>query len=351
VLRRAVWLALAVVLAFPSLSTGWIVLTSTAFLAEFLSGGRLRPLSAIAPGVSVAPLPVVDDGRSVPADLYVGAGLRVRPGLVLVHGLSPLGKDDPRVREAADLLARAGFAVAVPTIAGLTVLRLRPGDAGAVTATVRSLARRTGRPVAVLGVSLGAGPALLAAADPGVASRLSALLLLGGYASAVELLRYTLTGDWAFEGVTGRRPVDPAAIARFAAANAELVDGAGGRLLANRDPGAFDHLVAELAPETRRLLAQLSPERAVGRIGVPIVLVHGRDDPAVPFTESMRLERTARAAGDAVRLVIVGSLAHVEPESRAGPSDLARLWAAFYAFRVSAAGITGGSVISGGRDS
>ena len=64
-------------------------------------------------------------GRSLQSARACGGA----PGLVLVHGVAPEGKDDARLREAARLLARSGFAVAVPTVEGLTVLRLRPEDA------------------------------------------------------------------------------------------------------------------------------------------------------------------------------------------------------------------------------
>ena len=174
--------------------------------------------------------------------------------------------------------------------------------------------------MAVLGVSLGAGPALLAAANPRVSSVVSAVLALGGYASAVELLRYTLTGAYRFDGVAGRRPVNEPAIAQFARANAELVDGAGPPLVDNRDPAARRRprrrAARRHAPASRR--ARL-PERVIGRgSALPLFLIHGRDDPAVPFTESLRLERAARAAGGRVSVVIVGSLGHVEPELTRG---------------------------------
>ncbi len=118
------------------------------------------------------------------------------------------------------------------------------------------------------------------------------------------------------------------------------MDAAGRRLVDNRDPQVLDRLVAELPPDARQLLAALSPENHLGRLRAPLFLIHGRDDPAVPFTESLRLERAARAAGRQVRTVIVGSLAHVEPEHRAGPFDLVKLWAGFYAFRVESASLT-----------
>lgn len=330
-MRAVVRLALAVVLALPFLAGFSTLLLSTSFLVEFLSQGRWRPLSALTPEPAVRRLPAPDARPA--ADLYVRAAVLRPPGLVLVHGLAPAGKDDERLRDAAALLARSGWAVAVPTVEGLAVLRLRPEDAGAIVAAIGALRRDGYGPVGVLGISLGAGPALLAAADPQAGPSVSAVLALGGYASAVELLRYTLTGAYAFGGLSGRRPVEEAAIARFARANADLVDAAGRRLVDNRDPAAVDDLIEALPPATRRMLDALSPEKSVDRLRSPLFLIHGRGDPAVPFTESLRLEAAARAAGRLGRLTIVGAVGHVDPDLRAGLPDLLSLWGTFYAFR------------------
>src|SRR5262249_56086628 len=131
------------------------------------------------------------------------------------------------------------------------------------------------------------------------------------------------------------------AVGQLGRANAERLDGASRRLVDNRDPAALDALVAELTPSTRRLLAALSPENVLGRLRAPLYLIHGRGDPAVPFTESLRLERAARAAGHRdVHVVIVGSLSHIEPEWSTGLPDLLRLWEAFYAFRYASSRLT-----------
>jgi dipeptidyl aminopeptidase/acylaminoacyl peptidase len=74
----------------------------------------------------------------------------------------------------------------------------------------------------------------------------------------------------------------------------------------------------------------------LGALRAPLFLIHGRQDPAVPFTESLRLEAAARAAGRPVRAAIVGAVGHVEADRRAGLADLLRLWATFYAFRLTA---------------
>lgn len=333
-------LALACLLALPVVPAVWSLVATTAFLVEFLGQGRWQPLSALTGEPVVRPLAATPTRAGAAAiDLYARPALRRLPGLVLVHGLSPEGKDDARLREAARLLARSGWAVAVPTVEGLTVLRLRPDDEAAVSASVRALGAAGHPRVAILGVSLGAGPAMLAASDPAVAGSVSAVLALGGYASAVELLRYTLTGAYAFAEISGHASVQEAAIAQFARANADLVDAAGRGLVDNRDPAAFDRLVTALPRPTREVLDALSPDRALGGLRAPLFLIHGRQDPAVPFTESLRLHAAARAAGRPVRTAIVGAVGHVEAGRRAGGlSDLLRLWATFYAFRRAAGG-------------
>ena len=354
------WLVLALTLALPALSAARTVCAAAAFLAEFLSDGRLPLLSALTPNPARAPLA---DGP-VPIDLYQPLALRTPRALVLVHGLAPMGKDDPRLAQAARLLARAGFRVAVPTIPGLTRLRLRPEDAEPVVAAIRSFAgeRGSGR-ISVLGVSVGAGPALLAAADPRVADRVGTVLSLGGYASAVELLRYFLTGAYGYGHVWGRVSPQPEAARLFLRENLDLLKNLEDRrildawlsrlspgapatlspegmavltLVENRDPARVDALVRKLPPGLQDLLARLSPEQMVPRISARLVLVHGRGDPAVPFTESLRL--AAAAGGKAgTRLAIVGVLTHVEAgEGQPGWgetfSELWRLWSLFLDF-------------------
>ncbi len=301
------------------------------FLVEFLSEGRWRPLSAVTAPPTRAALPAADGGRPVAADLYTTVHPAGRPGLIVVHGLTAAGKDDARVREAAGLLARAGWAVAVPSVEGLMRLRLRPEDAGAVVAAGLALREAGSRPIAILAVSVGAGPALTAAGDPSLAPSVSAVLTLGGYASARELLRFTLKRG------AGR---DAPAIAAFLAANPELADDASRRLAGNLDPGAVDALLADLPPPAQRLLDALSPERTLDRVRAPLFLVHGRDDPAVPVAESARLAAAAGRAGRPSRLVVVGAVRHVEPGATGRLLDLARLGAAFYAFTVTSAGPT-----------
>ncbi len=329
------------------------------FLAEFLTDRRLPALSALTPAPLTEPLAV----EVIVADLYQPVRFTTPSPLVLVHGLSPEGKDNRELRQAAQLLARAGFAVAVPTILGLTALRIRPEDAEPVVAAIQTVTERIrARSVAVVGVSVGAGPALLAAADPRVADQVGVVLSLGGYASTVELLRYFLTGHYGFEAVAGRAAPNPEGARLFLRANLDLVENSGDRtrlaawldtpgapvprglsaegatiaaLVENRDPTRVEPLIDALPPALRQLLDTLSPERVIPRLKARLILVHGRNDPTVPFTESLRLAEAARRGGVQTRLTIVGVVEHVEagegqPLSRGRLLELAHLWTAAY---------------------
>lgn len=300
------------------------MLVAGAFLGEFLSAGGWRPLSLLTYPPDRTSLRV--PGASV--DRYLRPGGTNRRPLVLVHGLAPDGKDDPRLAEAAALLSRAGFDVAVPTIPGLTRLRLRPEDRDPVIATIAA----RNAPTVVIGVSVGAGVAMLAAADARVRDHVRLVLSLGGYGSAVELVRYYLTGEYGPEGARQRRVHDPALVRMFVDANGDLIDASAQRVLTARDSTDVARGLSSLSPELARMFDALSPVRVLNDLRGELVLVHGREDIAVPYTESVAL-RARRP--ERTRLVLVGVVEHVEaaPVTAAAwqVRDLLALWSVVYA--------------------
>jgi pimeloyl-ACP methyl ester carboxylesterase len=289
---------------------------AAAFLVDFLSEGRYPVLSRLTDTPRRQRLTV--DG----ADIMLARGPRGSAPLVLVHGFAPHGNRDHRVMAAASLLARTGFAVAVPTIPGLTQGRLRPDDIEPVIAALRL---RPG-PTTLVAVSVGAGPALLAAADPRVSSKVTRVVVLGGYASARELVRYFLTGEYAYGDHRGHTVHDPDIVRAFVAANADLLDSPLRERLEAGDRQAAEAALDVIAP----LLEVLSPERVASRIPGHLLLVHGRGDRAVPYTETLRL---AAARPRDTTVVLVGIIGHTEG---AGPPwqgvrDLLALWGVAYA--------------------
>jgi pimeloyl-ACP methyl ester carboxylesterase len=98
-------------------------------------------------------------------------------------------------------------------------------------------------------------------------------------------------------------------------------------LLDNRDPDRVPALIANLPEAVRSDLAALDlSRRDLAQLDARLLLVHGRDDPIIPSTES---EALAAAAPDDTALYVVDSLAHVE----LGPAGLVdgwKLWRAVY---------------------
>jgi len=319
---RLATLALALVLAAPVARDAVSLVLSAAFLAEFLTDGALPALEAL------TPVPV-RESLAPSVDRWRGAVPGLAPPLLLVHGLAPAGKDDARLARAAQLLARAGFEVVVPTLPGLTRGRLRSEDTAPVVAALET---RPG-PWVMVSVSIGAAPAFAAAAEARVRDRVGVLLALGPHASAAETLRFWLTGVFDYGGASGRVPHDPALVRAFVDANADLVDEATRAALAAGDAARVERALAGLPADVRALLEGLSPVRALPRVRARVILVHGYADSAVPYTESLRLA-AARPARTTV--ILLHSVGHVEaapgPIWRATREGV-RLWLAVHSLR------------------
>lgn len=280
-----------------------------------------------------------------PADLYLPD--TPEAALVVVPGAAREGRRDPRLVAFATDLAQADFLVMVPALAGADPLRVSSDDAEAVAAAVERLSDLTGAPqVGLVGISYAAGPALLAALEPGTREQVGFVLVIGGYHDILSAITYMTTGAYrAAPGTAWRRgPVNPRAKWFFLRDNADRVSGrdedlladvarrrladpdaavqdlvarlgpdgrAVWRLLTNDDPERVAALVAALPPRLRREIAALDlARRDLSRLQAELILVHGRDDPMVPYTESVDLAR--RVGPDQAHLYLVDALHHVE---------------------------------------
>jgi pimeloyl-ACP methyl ester carboxylesterase len=294
-------------------------------------------------------------GQARQADLYRTADAKW--GMVLVPGVARAGKDDPRLVAFAHALARAGWAVLVPDLPGLRELNVEPGDVDAIADAVDRGFRDYGR-MDLAAISYAAGPAVLAAASPQAAGKLGTVVAVGGYSDLTQVVTFFTTGafreapdqpwqhrepnaygKWAFVAGNTARLDDPADRAMVAAIAArKLADPAAsvddlaraltpqGRslmaLLDNADPDRVPQLLAALPPRIREVMAALDPARRdLSGLEAQLLLIHGRDDRIIPWTESARLAARAPQA----RLVLLDNLAHAE----LGPSrlgDAIKMW-------------------------
>ncbi len=278
--------------------------------------------------------------RTLAADLYRPPA--PRGALLLVHGLSRLGRRQPDLERLAWLLARQGQVVLVPHFEGLAAFRLNGREVADVRAAVQYLRAEAGR-VGVAGFSFGAGPALLAVSDvPG----LRVVGSFGGYADLGNVIKFVTTGVHAFDGrrhvqspeeynrwkmlallaafvedrrdrrlleaLAARRLADPGRLT----GSLEAALGAEGRrvwsLVSNRREALVEPLLADLPRGARRALQALSPLPALRHLSGRLLVAHGAADRSIPFTESLRL---AAAGPPGSRVVIFRTFDHTGPRT------------------------------------
>ena len=315
--------------------------------------------------------PRVEDARvaGVPSTVArPGGGEGPWPAIVVVNGATPLGRREPDVEDLARGLARAGHLVVVPDLPGLAAGEITKRTADATVSVALAVARRSdvrdGR-VSLLGVSVGASLALLAAEEPTLAGRIRLVAGIAPYADLAEIIRLATTGHFEDDGRLERYEADPflgivvgrslvaalppgedrdallaalpetaeedaadplGPLRRRAVAVTDETAQAVVELLANQDPDRFDQLLAALPEELHAGLARLSPLARAGALRARVELASAPEDRYFPVAHSRALVRAARNA----RLTVTGAFAHAVPApDLTDPGDVLRFdgWA------------------------
>jgi pimeloyl-ACP methyl ester carboxylesterase len=302
----------------------------------------------------------VAQGAPRAADLYEPA--QVQAAIVLAPGLGREGRRDPRLVSLAAALTRIGYRVLVPDVPSFQAQRVTASDSAVFADAMRYLLERQGQgSVSIAAVSYAAGPALIAALEPDLVARVAAVVVVGGYYDTRAVVTFFTTGyfretpdapwqhrnpnaygKWVFVLANAERIADArdrtslTAMARRKLADLnsgidDLFPGLGpeGRavvdLLANDDPGRVPALIDALPQAVREDLDGLSlARRDVRALRAELILIHGRDDAIIPYTEGVAL---ARAVGGRAQLALLDNLAHAD----LGPGGLVdgwRLWRA-----------------------
>jgi len=311
-------------------------------------------------GVRAPPLEVELGG--VPVSIYGSGRDAPRPALVFLNGVTARGRHHPEVRRLATALARVGFLVAVPDPPGLASGRIDGDTVTSVVTVVREVADRPearAERVGLVGVSIGATLALVAAEDTHLAARVTVVAGIAPYTDFVNAVRLATTAH-AFEAgrlvplqppgflglviarslvaalpASARRDAllaelellpdsAPDPLGRFRSAGCEPEDlRALVALLGNRDPRRFDELYEALPIELRRGIARLSPLAGAAALRAPVELVVGPNDKYLPAAEIRAL--VAAATGTRVRVTVTSALRHADTRlTCANPADLLR---------------------------
>ncbi len=354
--RGAAVLLLALALAGAAL---WLAYGEAAGVLQQLvtaTGNDLPP--------SVGRVQITVDGAATVAHADVYEMREPRAILLLVPGLTPAGRRDSKVVGVAGVLAAAGFRVVVPDLPGATSMVAGEADA-VVLATLLDhlIAARgdKGLPLGIVAISYGLGPALAAAADADRAAALDLVVGLGGYHDGKAIVRYATTGSytdprdlvprigapdsrarWLLLHATAEHVVstydrallrelarqglgsNPPGLVAISRVMAQVGPQASSllALVANTDPGRVDGLLVEIPEGARLALTALSPAaRNLEPLAGRLLLVHGEDDPVIPFSESLWL---AEAVPD-TQVILVPGFSHVEPGETGVPGQIAMI--------------------------
>ena len=330
----------------------------------------LAEVMAVGQYPSGTPLPrekvsYIIDGTPYVADLYRPA-TSAKAAVVFAPGADQSGGDDPMFVGFAEALARAGFLVLAPENPQTRNLMVGPEDAVRLAAAVAFLSQDAQvSQVGVIAVSYAVGPAVLAALRPEIKDKVRFILGIGGYYDLTALLTYFTTGNfredagdpwrwqetntygkWMFvhanasrlENLSDRTTLMAVALRKMKNRDAEVQDlmdllGPEGwsviNLIENGDPDRVGELRGKLPATIQNALDGLDLARHdLTALSAKLILVHGRMDPIIPYTESLSLAQAAALTPS--RVFLVDNLAHAKL-SPAGLLDGAVLWAAVYA--------------------
>jgi pimeloyl-ACP methyl ester carboxylesterase len=304
---------------------------------------------------------------------------RGRPAWILLHGVTVPGRHHDALRRMARSLAAAGHYVIAPEVPAWRALVVDPGQTEpAVRLALAAIADQTpadANRVGLMGFSVAGRWALTTAAEfPG---RLRALAAMGGYWDIERTLRAMLIGEHDWQGEAYRYRPDPygrwimganllphisgeefgpseerlraADALRFLAETAGRNGAMAGdavydplnRSLRSALPptvhGAWDLIAPpstratgdeEAARELARRMAAaavnsfpaIATSRGLAELRAPVVLLHGRHDRLIPFTETLRLAEQIPTA--ALRRVTITRLfGHTRSREAKMPRD------------------------------
>ncbi len=289
-------------------------------------------------------------GRHYTGDLYLTAE-RPRAGIVLVPGVVAAGKDDARLVRLAHTLGRLRFAVLVPELPGLRRLEIRAVNVREVADAFAYLTSRPelapGGRAGIAGFSYGAGPVLLAALQPDIREQVRFIMTLGGYYNLESIASYITTGYYRTSERDQWQYLSPHSYAAlvFGLSNTGLLNNDSDRrrlssfiwelseaedssdltplkgladdanalqnLLINQDPSRLPALLDRLSPLMRKELESINPAgHDLSELKAQVILLHGRSDNIIPYTESVALARILPQRQ--VRLFLIDGFAHVD---------------------------------------
>jgi len=305
------------------------------------------------------PVESPNGAAQVRARIYLPAGRRDAPAMVIFHGVHHLGIDEPRLMGFATAMASCGIRVLTPELPGIKDYHVGEDSVRQIGESVKWFAARTGGPVGVMGLSFSGGLALVAAADPKYHANFRFVFAVGAQDSMARVSRYYWTGDDArpdgtvevlpaheygplvleyehledfvpAEDVGPLRTVLRAHLYEDRKAEAEASLGLNDmqklEALALMDASSTQtraRIAASLAKHDDEM-AGLSPLGRLQTLSTPVYLLHGEGDNVIPAAETLWMA-SELPADDLKAMLVSPVLSHVNLDAKSSSMDEWRL--------------------------
>ena len=285
------------------------------------------------------------------ADIYRPDNDKENAAVLLFLGVNPAGRDDARVVNLAESLARTGMVVMIPWSDTMTQNRIDPNEVGNLVEAYKYLSDLEyvdPERVGFGGFCVGSSLAAVAAQDPEIRDNIAFINFFGGYFDAMDLMA-SISSSTRF-GDYGRQPWEPSDLATSVLRGhlIELIPLERDKSLIEQILSSQDSLtknqVGDLSEEGKRvyklltgtslveareLISQLpeefqddmkavSPISNVGDIKARILIMHDASDNNVPPEESRRFFEALKGRED-VTYTEFAFFNHMDPGRDVGP--------------------------------
>jgi dipeptidyl aminopeptidase/acylaminoacyl peptidase len=255
-------------------------------------------------------------GGTVEAALFHPAGGDRHGAIILLLGAGDLPRSDLALH-FAEALARLGVVTLIPESSGMLAERMTFDEVDAIRTSLDLLEARSDvdpSRMGVIGLSASGGLSIVAAGQTDLRDRIRFVNSFGSYSDASMLLLDVSSRSMSVDGQVRPWQPEPRTLEVVANTMREAVPNA---VLQAVEKGTTrqraDAFITSLPSAARERLDRVSPVSYLKQVRAHLYLMHDRDDPFIPFTESRDL--VARApAGVVQRYTEFSIFAHVIPE-------------------------------------
>ena len=289
--------------------------TAALWINMAIPEGDWRPLDLFTPVPVLEKHSIESESlRTLILHLYLPAGNDKAGAIIIYTPFAGGGIEDARLVNVAKSFAQAGFAVLLSSRTGDKLI-MSAKDIQDVVSLFLFLEKHpkvNPKRIGLMGISYGAGPVIIAAADLKIRERVQFVMSMSGYYDFKNSLRFIVTGQYSYNDIRGQS--EPLAFTQEILKNSLEHHGINGELFESfiSQPDRFEELFQN-SPEIQEFGLQLSPLRIIDDIKARFFIIHSIEDLLIPHTESIRLADALKGKVP-VSFTLLSLLEHGQPK-------------------------------------